>query len=168
LYDVPRRTRRSEGEADLSATLSALERSRPRRGQIIVISDFLDDPAWRLGLARLAHAHQVLCVQVVDRRELSLPAAGMLTLVDTESGRDLHVQSNSATLRERYAQAARERHDAIARQIRDAGGEHLVLFTDADWLIEIVRFVAGRRSLRRHASLPQQSYAGAGRLRRVQ
>jgi uncharacterized protein (DUF58 family) len=110
----------------------------------------------------------MLCVQVVDRRELALPAAGMLTLVDTESGRNLHVQSNSARLRERYADAARERHDAIGRRIRDAGSEHLVLFTDSDWLIEIVRFVAGRRTMRRHTTVSLQNRIGATRLRRVQ
>ncbi len=99
LYDIPRRTRRADGDADLPTTLHALERARPRRGQIVVVSDFLDDPEWQPAVARLVHAHQVLCVQVVDPRELVLPAAGMLTMVDTETGRDLHVQSNSAALR---------------------------------------------------------------------
>jgi uncharacterized protein (DUF58 family) len=167
LYDIPRRAQQAEGDADLATTLQALERSRPRRGQVIVISDFLDDTEWRPALARLAQAHQVLCVQVVDPREMSLPAVGMLTLVDTESGRNLHVQSNSASLRERYDAAARERHGAIARQIRDAGAEQLVLFTHADWLIEIVRFVAGRRTLRRHTSLSQRARVGATHLRSV-
>ena len=86
-------------------------------------------------------------------RELALPAAGMLTLVDTETGRDLHVQSNSAALRDRYAAAARGApRDDRPRGSASAGSEHLVLFTDSDWLIEIVRFVAGRKTLRRHAS----------------
>ena len=43
LYDVPRREQRSEHDTDLAATLHSLERARPRRGQVIVISDFLDD-----------------------------------------------------------------------------------------------------------------------------
>jgi uncharacterized protein (DUF58 family) len=167
LYDVPRRTQRVEGETDLAAALQTLERSRPRRGQVIVISDFLDTNDWQTSVARLAQAQQMLCVQIVDPRELSLPAAGMLTLVDTETGRNLHVQSNSAALRERYANAAQERHARIARQIRDAGAEQLVLFTDSDWLIEIVRFVAGRRTLRRHTSLSQRVRAGATSLRSV-
>ena len=159
LYDMPRVTQRAGDSADLTAALTSLERARPRRGQVIVVSDFLDDTDWRHAVARLAHAHDVLCVQVVDPRELVLPAAGMLTLVDTESGRDIHVQSNSASLRERYAAAAKERHDNIGRQIRDAGSEHLVLFTDSDWLIEIVRFVASRKTLRRHTSLSHQQRA---------
>ncbi len=109
-------------------------------------------------------------MQIVDPRELALPAAGLLTLVDTETGRNIHVQSNSAPLRERYAEAARVRHDAIARRIRDAGSEQLVLTTNSDWLIEIVRFVASRRTLRRHTSLQQQQQqrVRATRLRSVQ
>src|SRR4051794_24830543 len=93
LYDTPRMSKRSADNADLAAALATLERSRPRRGQVIVISDFLDDGHWRESVARLALAHQVLCVQVVDPRELVLPDAGMLTLVDTESGRNIHVRS---------------------------------------------------------------------------
>ena len=161
LYDVPRRVRRTEGEADLTATLGALERGRPGRGQVIVISDFLDDTDWHRAVARLAIGQQMLCVQVVDPRELSLPAAGMLTLVDTETGRNMHVQSNSAALRDRYAAAARERHESIGRRVRDAGSEHLVLSTSSDWLIEIVRFVAGRRTLRRQASPVHRSHGRA-------
>jgi uncharacterized protein (DUF58 family) len=177
LYDIPRRTERPGRDAELAGTLRALERARPRRGQVIVISDFLDDTGrddtgrddtgWREAVARLALAHQVLCVQVVDPRELALPAAGMLALVDTETGRDIHVQTNSSALRDRYAAAARERHEAIGRRIRDAGSEHLVLSTDADWLIAIVGFVAGRKTLRRHTSSRQQQRGRATRLRSV-
>jgi uncharacterized protein (DUF58 family) len=167
LYDVPRTMQGANDDADLAAALRHLERARPRRGQIIVVSDFLDDSDWRRSVARLAHAHQMLCVQVVDPRELTLPAAGMLTFVDTESGRNLHVQSSSATLRDRYAAAAKDRYDTIGRQIREAGSEHLVLFTDSDWLIEIVRFVAGRKALRRHGSPSQQQRGRATRLRSV-
>ncbi|HEY5173357.1 MAG TPA: DUF58 domain-containing protein [Acidimicrobiia bacterium] len=168
LYDIPRQTEQPGRDADLAGTLGALERARPRRGQVIVISDFLDDTGWREAVSRLALAHQVLCVQVVDPRELALPAAGMLALVDTETGRDIHVQTNSASLRDRYAAAAKERHEMIGRRIREAGSEHLVLSTDGDWLLAIVRFVAGRKTLRRHTSSTRQQQRIRGtRLRSV-
>jgi uncharacterized protein (DUF58 family) len=165
LYDIPRRTGATGPDADLVSALGAIERARHRRGQVIVVSDFFEDRDWHTPLARLALAHQVLCVQVVDPRELALPAAGMLTFVDTETGRDIHVQSNSADLREKYAAAAQARHEQIGRRIREAGGEHLVLFTSSDWLIEIVRFVAGQRLLGRHTSFPRAQHARATRLR---
>jgi uncharacterized protein (DUF58 family) len=55
------------------------------------------------------------------------------------------VHTRSAKLRSRYAEAAREQRDEHARAIRDAGGDHLVLRTDTDWLFDLVRFVALRR-----------------------
>jgi hypothetical protein len=58
----------------------------------------------------------------------------------------MHVQTNSAGLRERFAQAAQDRHNAIAHQLQRAGAAHIVLSTEDDWLREIARFVSIRRS----------------------
>jgi uncharacterized protein (DUF58 family) len=159
LYDAPRRDALPAPGADLAGALVALERSRPRRGLVIVISDFLDGTDWRRPFSRLALAHQIVAAQVVDPRELTLPAAGMLSLIDTETGRQMHVQSNSSKLRERYAAAARARQDQIRSDVRSAGGEHFVLSTERDWLLDIVKFVASRRSMQRSAL---QRPGGAG------
>ncbi len=159
LYDTPRHDTPPAGGADLASALVALERSRPRRGLVVVISDFLDDGDWRRPFARLALGHQVVAAHVVDPRELMLPAAGMLSLVDTETGRQMHVQSNSSRLRERYAAAARERQNKIRDDVRRSGGEYLALATDRDWLLDIVKYVATRRAFRRHA-LQQPSHSG--------
>jgi uncharacterized protein (DUF58 family) len=164
LYDMPRVEGAAAQNADLAGSLRKLEQSHPRRGQVIIVSDFLDDSDWDYPLGHLAVGHQMLCVQITDPRELSIPAAGMLSLVDAESGKVMHVQSNSTKLRERYAEAAIKRHETIGRRIRAAGSEHLVLSTDRDWLIDIVKFVASRRSIRRGAALPRSS---AGQLRSV-
>jgi uncharacterized protein (DUF58 family) len=55
-------------------------------------------------------------------------------------------------LRERYSRAAREQREHIARALRGAGADHLVLRTDRDWLLDLVQFVSLRR--RRRESLP--------------
>jgi uncharacterized protein (DUF58 family) len=148
LYDLTRSDGAVAGSVDICATLLELERTRPRRGQIVVISDFLDDHDWAAPMRRLAFHHQVVAVQIVDPRELVLPAIGIAAFVDPETGRRLHVQTNANALRSRYEAAARERQESIAQSIRGAGADHLLLGTDRDWLIDIVKFVAGRRSMR--------------------
>jgi uncharacterized protein (DUF58 family) len=147
LYDRPRTETPPAPNADLVAALRTLERARRRRGQVVVISDFLDDGNWATHLRRLSFAHDVLAVQIVDPREFELPRMGMLALVDAETGRELHVQSNSKKLRERYATAAQRRHDEIAASIHATGAGHLVLSTERDWLYDIASFVARRRTL---------------------
>ena len=70
----------------------------------------------------LAARHQVLAVEVTDPRELTLPAVGVLSLVDPETGALLEVDTGSAKLRERYARAAAERRAAVARGLRVGPG----------------------------------------------
>jgi uncharacterized protein (DUF58 family) len=132
-----------------------------RRGLVVVLSDFLDDPeAWRHALGALAVRHEVMCIEVVDPRELELPDAGHLTVIDTETGRVREVDTGSRKLRERYASAAAEQRRAIVAAIRGAGAEHLRLRTDHDWVLEMARFVVNRR--RRVANIARPA-AGARR-----
>jgi uncharacterized protein (DUF58 family) len=138
------------GSTDLAAGLDRLDRSMRRRGLAVVVSDWLDErpgdePRWERTLRRVAVRHETLCVEVVDPRELELPDVGVIELVDPETGRRREVPTGDRALRDRYAAAAAARRADLARRFRAAGADHLVLRTDQDWLLELVRFVTTRR-----------------------
>jgi uncharacterized protein (DUF58 family) len=156
LYDIPRQEAGPSPGADLTAALIRVERTQPKRGQVVVVSDFLDTSGWERPLRRLALRHQVIAVQVIDPRELELPAVGFLSIVDVETGRQVHIQTNSGRLRQRYAAAAADRQEHIRSSIAHAGAEFVQLSTDRDWLLDVVRFIGVRRATRRPA------LAGAG------
>lgn len=147
VYDTTRSENPPGPGADLAAGLTRAERTQRRRGQVVVISDFLDRADWERPLQRLAHRHGVIAVQVTDPREFDLPPVGLLSVVDAETGRRLHVQTDAPGLRERYREAARQRHEEIRRTIAKAGSDHLVLSTDRDWVLDIARHL-GRRRIR--------------------
>ena len=155
-------TPRSAGGAptDLAAGIDELVRPPRRRGLSVVVSDFLSDTDWSRPLRALAGRHDVLAIEVVDPRELELPDVGYLTVVDPETGRRREVQTASAKLRRRYAEAATAQRAEIARSIRRAGAHHLVLRTDRDWLLDVVRFAATYRH--RRAALTDIANAPAG------
>ena len=136
------------GRTDLADALRQTGRMAQRRGLVVVVSDFLADPGWEKPLRVLAARHEVLAVEVVDRRELELPDVGMLTLVDPETGARLEVQTGDAGLRHRYAEAAAAQRATIAATIRTAGVDHLQLRTDRDWLRDLVAFIERRRRRR--------------------
>ncbi|WP_305782945.1 DUF58 domain-containing protein [Symbioplanes lichenis] len=143
----------------LATALDGLHRAVPRRGLVVVVSDFLDGldddglgpgaPAWEQPLRRLAARHQVLAVRVIDPREQELPDVGMLTIVDPETGTLREVATASRKLRERYAAAAAQQQASITGAIRRAGATHLLLRTDRDWVADIVRHVHAQRFFRR-------------------
>ena len=143
LYDVPRQERGPGHQCDLAGAMATLERTQRRRGQVVLVSDFLDSSDWRTPMRRLGLRHQLVGVHVTDPRELSLPAVGILGVIDPESGRRLHVQTNSAALRSRYEAAACERNEQIRSAVRAAGAEYLHLSTDRDWLVDVAGFIAG-------------------------
>ena len=134
------------GTADLGAGLRALGSMAPRRGLIAVVSDFQSDPAtWSTELGATALRHSVLCVQVVDPRDLDLPPVGVLHFVDPATGATREVNTDDAKLRARYAEAAGRQHAAISSAIRGAGADHMTLRTDGDWLLDLARHVSQRR-----------------------
>jgi uncharacterized protein (DUF58 family) len=137
------------GRADLGALIDALNRPPRRRGQAVVISDFMA-PAeqWARPLRKLGVRHDLLAIEIVDPRELELPDVGVMAFVDPETGALHEVQTADRRLRERYAAGAAAQRAEIAGQIRGAGAAHLRLRTDSDWLIDIVRFVAAQRHAR--------------------
>ena len=136
------------GRTDLAAALREVDRLARRRGLVVVVSDFLTDPGWEKAMRALATRHQVLAVEVVDRRELELPDVGLLSMVDPETGAYLEVQTSDAGLRRRFAEAAAEQRKTIASSLRVAGADHLQLRTDRDWLRDLVTFVDQRRRRR--------------------
>lgn len=135
----------TEGSVDLAAGFRRLQAITRRRGLVVVISDFLTDGDWERPLRSLATHHEVLAIEVVDPRELELPAVGTLTLIDPETGRSQRVDTSSRQLRTRYAAAAAEQRAGIATALKRAGVEHCVLRTDRDWVYDLVRYVAARR-----------------------
>jgi uncharacterized protein (DUF58 family) len=149
VYDTPRQAGPPGPGATLAAALSRLPLVQPRRSQVVVISDFLGDDSWASALGRVVRHHDVVAVHVTDPRELTLPAVGVLAVVDTETGRQRYVQSSSPGLRARYASAASARHREIRSRIDGSGAAYLHLSTDRDWLADTVQFATQLRRTRR-------------------
>jgi uncharacterized protein (DUF58 family) len=143
-----------EGRTDLAGALGHLERLARRRGVVVVISDFVCRPGWEAALGRLGVRHDLVVAEVLDPRELELPRMGVLTLVDPETGRSRMVDTSRARLRAAFADAARAQRATIAAAVARAGGHHLVVTTDADWLSEALVFFTHRRRRRSYRPVP--------------
>ncbi|MBF0660769.1 MULTISPECIES: DUF58 domain-containing protein [unclassified Rhodococcus (in: high G+C Gram-positive bacteria)] len=129
---------------DLRGVVEALRRPQRRRGLAVVISDFLGPLDWQRSLRALSGRHDLLAVEVLDRRDLELPDLGDVVLHDPETGRTREF-TTTPQLRADYAQAAAEHRAAVQQAMRSCGAPMLSLRTDRDWISDVVRFVAARR-----------------------
>ena len=118
-----------------------------RRGLAVVVSDFLGAAAAGQPAAGAARRPP----RDAGHRDRRPPRARAARRRRARAGRPRdrrrrEVQTSNAKVRERYAAAAAAQRAAIAEAIRGAGADHLLLRTDRDWLLDIVRFVAQRRA----------------------
>jgi uncharacterized protein (DUF58 family) len=113
---------------------------------VVVVSDFLGATAWERPLRALGHRHEVVAIEVVDPREVSLPDVGLISVVDPETERRRLVDTAKPKVRERYRDLAARRRTEVAEALATCGADHLTLWTDRDWVLDFVEFVATRRS----------------------
>jgi uncharacterized protein (DUF58 family) len=123
----------------LTGALRRVSRLAKQPGLVVVISDFREQHGWERPLGSLQMRHSVLGVEIVDPRELELPAVGRLALIDPETGQRIEVDTSRSRVRKRYAELEQERRDVVARELRRLRIEHVELSTDDDWLLALGR-----------------------------
>jgi uncharacterized protein (DUF58 family) len=118
-----------------------------QRAVVVVVSDFRGPADWRRPLLELAGRHEVIAIEIRDPREQELPNAGVLWLVDPETGRQVRADTRNERLRARFAAAAAAERAQLERTLAAAGARHVVLSTSGDWLRSLAVFL--RRGHRR-------------------
>lgn len=124
---------RGSGSADLSSAIEAMEQTLRRHALVFVVSDFRlpADEDWWSPLARLSRTQDVVCARVVDPFERELPAIGRVRMLDSESGREVEVDTSSRRVRRRWAELAAERDAAFRDACQRARATALELDTSA-------------------------------------
>ena len=121
----------------------------------MIVSDFLSpgdteldpntEPPWERALRRLAVRNQVICVEVLDRREVEFPDVGDILIRDPETDFQRYVNTADPAARARFDAASAAQRERIRVAIRRAGAGHILLRTDRDWVYDIARFVLNYR-----------------------
>ena len=122
------------GQRTLAAVLRTVASAASPGGLVVIVSDFRGPRDWLGTLVAVAQRHQVLAVEIRDPREDDLPDVGELTLIDSETGREVRVDTSSAAFRGRFRTAATEERSSLSRELRRLGVHHVVLTTAGSWL----------------------------------
>jgi uncharacterized protein (DUF58 family) len=124
---------------DLETALGRLHRIARRPGLVAVVSDFRDPSAWERPLSILGRRHRIVAIDVSDPREHELPDAGMVMMVDPNSGRTVEVDTSSPRIRAAFATAESERREQVLGALRRVQARHIDLSTDSEWLRDLGR-----------------------------
>ncbi|MDX1530568.1 MAG: DUF58 domain-containing protein [Rhodothermales bacterium] len=132
----------------LTAALDHLLHVLRRRAIVVLVSDFYDR-GYEKKLRALAQRHDVVAVHLRDPREMALPAVGLLTLRDAETGRPILLDTHSRAAREAFERTAAARQRQIEEALRQARVDTIEVRTDADYVEPLVGFFRQRNRLQR-------------------
>ncbi len=133
---------------DLRVGLDFLNRVRRRRTVVFFFSDFLDsgfDDSFR----RVARRHDLVAVRTSDPREQEWPAAGLVTLEDAETGRQLVIDASDRRFREQFATRARQRRAEFTKLARSSAVDLIDVSTGGDHADALLKFFRLRERRRR-------------------
>lgn len=134
--------RPARGGTDLERGLAATLATLKRRSVLFFLSDFVGAPCTS-ALKAAAARHDLVVVEIVDPRDLELPAVGPVVLADAETGRVALVDGRRAA-REHRERRQRERQE-LARLTRRLGVDRLELRTDRPYIGSLLAFFEQRR-----------------------
>ena len=142
----------ADGSRRATSIAAALEFCRqvlPRKTVLFLISDFLDDGYIQM-LRHANRKHDVVAAWVTDPRETSMPAGGLITLEDAETGRTQLVDTRSAKFRQELAAAAAARRQRLTDELRGSRIDLLEIDASEPVVDPLLRFFREReRRLRR-------------------
>jgi len=138
LYYQPKHRKTS-----IRAGLQFLNRIQHRRAIVFLLTDFLDS-GFEPMLKRTARRHDVLAIHIGDPREKEMPIAGLLEVVDAETGQQLLVDGRSRRTRAHFSELAASRREASQRLARSARIDLLEVGTDGGHLDALVQFFRQR------------------------
>lgn len=139
---------RPSGQTDIGRNLHAVAERIRRRGLVIVLSDFLDDPAKILtGLRHFRHdGHEVLAFHILDPMERSFAFKGDSRFIDMETEEEMptqpwHIRRDYRLLLEHFI-------ETLKRGCREQLVDYNLLDTSVPYDTALFQYLTKRKRLR--------------------
>ncbi|MEO8117360.1 MAG: DUF58 domain-containing protein [Bacteroidota bacterium] len=128
---------------DITKALNYLNNATRHKSIVFIISDFAD-AGYHQPLRAAAKRHDVIGLQLFDKRDEQLPRVGLLEVRDAESGRKTWLNTNDTYTRMRYNQQFLQiRNDAIAT-FRHAHADLMQIAIGEDYVKVLKQFFINR------------------------
>jgi uncharacterized protein (DUF58 family) len=130
-------------QTDITAGIDYLGRVFGKRGVVFLVSDFLGE-GFERHMRVMSKKHDLIAVSISDPREISVPNIGLVELEDAETGERILMDTGSADVRKTYEKLGASRRGFLKELFRSMDVDHIDIFTDRDYLHDLVRFFRTR------------------------
>lgn len=131
-------------QTDITVPLQYLTNAIKKRCTTFILSDFIDDKNFKNPLTIANRKHDVVAIQVYDKRVEVLPDVGLMKMVDAESGEDIYIDTSSKKVRALHHQWWIERQQQLNDTFSKSGVDAISVRTDHDYVKSLMNLFAKR------------------------
>lgn len=118
----------------LSVVLQYLTQAMKRRCTAFVLSDFIDAKDFTTPLTVANRKHDVVAIQVYDRRVAELPNVGLMKVFDAESLHEMYLDTGSSYVRKAHARWWKEQSGRLEQIFKKCNVDNISIRTDQDYV----------------------------------
>ncbi|MCH5247124.1 MAG: DUF58 domain-containing protein [Muribaculaceae bacterium] len=119
---------------DISVALSYFTDAMKKRCTTVLISDFIDSHDYSRALTVASGKHDLLAIQVFDKRDSQLPDVGLMRVTDLETGLSQWIDTSMAKTRKAYNKWWYDRQTRMMEQLKRNGIDFTSVATDDDFV----------------------------------
>ena len=123
---------------DVAQALEFLTGVSKRRCTAFLLSDFYVAQSFLQQLTIANRKHDVVAIQVYDKRGCELPNVGLMKLVDAETGHEQYIDTGSRRLRESYRRYWLQRQSELKETFAKSNVDNVSIATDEDYVKQLL------------------------------
>ena len=121
-------------KTDVGEAMEYLTRVMKRHCTAFVLSDFYSNGSFLNALQIANRKHDVVAIQVYDKRAKELPDVGLMRVKDAESGQEMYIDTSSKKLRQAHTRYWLEREENLRQTFAKSNVDWASVATDEDYV----------------------------------
>lgn len=129
---------------DIQKAIEYLTQAIKRRCTTFILSDFLDSRDYSKALTIANRKHDVVAIQVYDRRVAELPDVGLMKVRDAETGLEQIIDTSSRTVRRAQSSWWKQKCEWLRDTFNRSNVDAISIRTDQDYVSALMGLFAKR------------------------
>ena len=129
---------------DIGQAIEYLTQAIKRRCTAFLLSDFIDRKDYRTALTVANRKHDVVAIQVFDRRMADLPDVGLMKVCDAETGHEQYIDTSSRKVRKAHHDWWENRQNLLQDTFTKSNVDSVSIRTDQDYVSSLMTLFAKR------------------------
>ncbi len=125
--------------------LKFLTNALKKKCTAFILSDFIDDNI-EDAIKITNQKHDVVAIRIFDKTEYALPNAGLLRIIDAETGKQMWVDSSRKSTRELYQNIQQQRFNNITGLCKKSGIDIVDIETGQDYIKPLINLFRQREA----------------------